>query len=207
MGFQTWPLPGWQQVRVTQDLTLCVRPHLEPCVSHVQENPGQTEEKSKTVTGQDYLSQEKQSKGNPVYSAVLGERSGVPSPLQWSRIETLSNCCRRVGSERCGTLPHLLCPGCDWQGTASRRRLLRHVPGRWCGPMPEVAKLHPIHGEYARNNFSNEPKLLNLQPWGGISILLMLKSYQWSNHCYSGDIFMLISRFFFFCFKVLKLLN
>ena len=42
----------------------------------------QTEEKSKTMAGREYLSQEKQAKGNPVCSAVLGERSGVASPLQ-----------------------------------------------------------------------------------------------------------------------------
>ena len=42
----------------------------------------QTEEKSKTMTGREYLSQEKQAKGNLVCSAVLGERSGVASPLQ-----------------------------------------------------------------------------------------------------------------------------
>lgn len=71
-------------MRVMQELTVCTRPHLEPRVSRVQENPAVQckQEKSKTMAGREYLSQEKQAKGNPVCSAVLGERSGVASPLQ-----------------------------------------------------------------------------------------------------------------------------
>lgn len=54
-------------------------------------------------------------KREAVYLAVFGERNGVALSLQGGRIETLSSCCRRTGSERLGALPAapVLCPGHD----------------------------------------------------------------------------------------------